>query len=189
MHSFSTDGSQIVLCGVSGAVCVWSLTGKTFPPPPVRSVASGDGRRLMTSADGEVSVTEMATGAQIGSPIRPDSRIELIRLNNNGRIGAVVRQMEPTNCFTWRACSMSNIRKRFRLNLRSRRVAGPSASTPTGGMVPSWMAILARTVDLPTGVVVSLRLPVTADYGSGIMDWQGHRLITWSPGSAFIHVW
>lgn len=185
--SFSADGSQIVLGGESGAVDVWSLAGQACPPQPVRSVPSGDGQRLMTCVDGEVSVADMATGAHSGSPIRFDSRLELMRLNNNGQVGAVVQPAESKNCFIATLFDVEHPQTlKTEFEIRTNRWAICLDQDGRHGAVLA--GDLVRIVDLPTGIVVAKHLPV-ADYESGILDWQGSRLITWSQDSTFIHVW
>ncbi|HEY4416735.1 MAG TPA: protein kinase [Verrucomicrobiae bacterium] len=185
--SFSADGSQVVLGGESGAVYVWSLTGQVSPPPAPRSVISGDGQRLMICVGGEVSITNMATGMPAGQPLHFDARIELIRLSVNGRLGAVVRQGTPTNCFIATLFDVQQPQTRkAELEIKTDHWAicldadGQHAAVLDGDLI--------RIVDLSTGMVTSGHLPI-ADYDGSILNWHGQRLITWGPGSTFMRVW
>jgi WD40 repeat protein len=93
--AFSADGKEILTAAKDGVVRCWRLrpapgaaAGKPIvrePPAAPREAMSPDGRRILRWQGTGVQVTDVATGAPVGSPLRHRSTVEYAAFSPDGR--------------------------------------------------------------------------------------------------------
>ena len=184
--AFSPEGRRVLIAGNEGTVVVWDLSGQSPPPPRIRAVASGDGRRLMTLDGNELTVTDEMSGNAVGEGRKVVLPVAMMTLSRNGSLAAVVNPSADKNerqATIFDTATGRGIVDGF-------PVRGPLWATSLSDDGSKAAIIDSRTATVwDAGSGRQKVIQLSADVGSAIFDGSAKRLVTWRADANLIHAW